>query len=206
MSEDLKTRIDKATSLLQQGRLTSAHFMLKKVLQKEPDDVHALILSAELSLRNRKRPESVDFINKLFGMEPVNFGGALQKRLGHVCFESELYSNALQAFEWARLEEIQDDLSLFQLGISHLRLGDMQSAEQRFMECLNSRPEFADAYLQLGHVYKAMGSSKGAAEQYKKYIEFSPNGKGTGYWCLADLKSYAFDDHEIAGIKRELKT
>ncbi len=206
MSEDLKFRIDKAESLLQQGRLPSAYFALKKVLRKEPDNVHALILSAEHRLRNRKRTESVDIINKLFDMEPENFGGALQKRLGHVCFESELYSKASQAFEWARLEEIQDDLSLFQLGISHLRLGKMQSAEQRFMECMNSTPEFAAAYLQLGHVYKAMGNSKGAAEMYKKYIEFSPNGKGTGYWFLADLKLYTFDDYDIAEIKRELES
>ena len=92
MSEDLKYRIDKAESLLQQGRLSSAYFALKKVLRKEPDNVHALILSAEHRLRNRKRTESVDFINKLFDMEPENFDGALQKRLGHVCFESELYS------------------------------------------------------------------------------------------------------------------
>jgi hypothetical protein len=51
-----------------------------------------------------------------------------------------------------------------------------------------------------------MGNSKGAAENYKKYIEFSPNGKGTGYWFLADLKSYTLDDSEIAEIKREVKS
>ena len=202
MSENLESRIDEAESFFQQGRLTSAHFALRKVLRKEPDNIHALILSAELSLRNRKRMESVDFINRLFDREPESFGGAIQKRLGHVCFESELFSKALQAFKWARLEEIQDDLSLFQLGISHLRLGEMQSAQQRFMECM--KPEFADAYLQLGHVYKAMGNSEGAAEEYKKYVEFSPNGKGTGYWCLADLKLYTFDDGDITQIKREM--
>ncbi|RLA27039.1 MAG: hypothetical protein DRR15_18985 [Gammaproteobacteria bacterium] len=206
MNENLKTRIDKAESLLQQGHLTSAHFVLKKVLRKEPDNVYALILSAEHRLRNRKRTECVDFINKLFDMEPENFGGALQKRLGHVCFDSDLYAKALQLFKWARLEEIQDDLSLFQLGISHFRVLEMQDAEQRLMECVNSRPKFAGAYLQLGHVYKAMGNRKDAADNYKKYIEFSPNTKGTGYWCLADLKSYTFDDDDIAEIKCEMES
>jgi len=206
MSEDLKIGIDKAESLLQQGHLTSAHFALKKVLQKEPDNVRALILSAEHRLRHRKRTESVDFINKLFDTEPENFDGTLQKRLGHVCFENDLYAKASQLFEWARLEDIQDDLSLFQLGVSHLRLLKTQDAEQRLMECVKSKPEFAAAYLQLGHVCKAMGNSKGAAENYKKYIEFSPHEKGTGYWSLADLESYTFDDDDIAKIRREMES
>jgi tetratricopeptide (TPR) repeat protein len=204
MSEDLKVRIDRAESLLQQGHLPSAYFELKKVLRKEPENVHALILSAEHRLRNRKRIESVDFINRLFDMEPENFGGALQKRLGHACYENNLYSKASQLFEWARLAEIQDDASLLQLGISHFRLGDMQSAEQRFMECVSARPELADVYLALGNLYKAMGNSKGAVEKYKRYIELSPSEKGGGYWCLANLKSYTFDDDDIAEMKREM--
>jgi len=206
VNEDLKVRIEKAESLLQQGHLPSAHFALKKVLRKDPDNVPALVLSAEHRFRDRKQTESVDLINKLFDMEPEHFGGELQKRLGHVCFEYDLYAKASQLFEWARLEEIQDDLSLFQLGVSHFRLLKTQDAEQRLMECVKYRPEFAAAYLQLGHVCKAMGNSKGAAENYKNYIEFSPNEKGTGYWCLADLKSYTFDDDDIAKISREMES
>ena len=204
MNEDLKTRIDKAELLLLEGHLASAHFALKKVLRKEPDNVHALILSAEQRLRDRKQTESVDLLNKLFDMQPEHFGGELQKRLAHVCFENDLYAKAAQLFEWAILEEIQDDLSLYQLGISHFRLLKTQEAEQRLVECVQSRPDFAAAYLQLGHVCKAMGNSIDAAKNYKKYIEFSPHEKGTGYWCLADLKSYTFDDDEIGEIRREM--
>jgi len=206
MSEDLKIRIDKAESLLQSGHLTSAYFALRKVLRKEPDNVRALILSAEHRLRSLKQTESVDLIDKLFDMNPEKFDGELQKRLGHVCFDNELYSKASQLFRWARLEGIQDDSSLFQLGISHFRLIEMQDAEQRLMECVKSRPEFAGAYLQLGHVNKAIGNSKVAAENFKKFIEYSPSTRGTGYWCLADLKSYTFDDRDIADIKREMES
>ena len=206
VSENLKTKIDKVESLLQNGHLTSAHFALRKVLRKEPDNVRALILSAEYRLRSLKRTESVDLIDKLFDMNPEEFGGELQKRLGHVCFDNELYSRASQLFRWARLEGIQDDSSLFQLGISHFRLIEMQDAEQHLMECVKSRPEFAGAYLQLGHVNKAIGNSKVAAENFKKYIEYSPSTRGTGYWCLADLKSYTFDDRDIADIKREMES
>ena len=175
-------------------------------MRKDPDNVHALVLSAEHRFRDRNQTQSVDLINKLFDMEPEHFSGELQKRLGHVCFENDLFAKASQLFEWARLEEIQDDLSLFQLGTSHFRLLKTQDAEQRLMECVKSRPDFAAAYLQLGHVCKATGNSKGAAENYKKYIEFSPNEKGMGYWCLADLESYRSDDDEIAEIRRDMES
>ena len=79
MSEDLRIRIDRAEALLQQGQLPSAYFALKKVLRKEPHNVHALILSAELRLRDRKQTESVDLINKLFDL-----GGDMNLRKGGV--------------------------------------------------------------------------------------------------------------------------
>ena len=205
MSDDLRNRIYRAESLLQQGHLPSAYFELKKVLRKEPDNVHALVLSAEHRCRDRKQTESVDLIDQLFDMDPEHFSGALQKRLGHVCFDNDLYAKASQLFEWARLADVQDDLSLFQLGVSYFRILKTQQAEQRLMECVKTRPNFAAAYFQLGHVCKAVGNSTGAAENYKKYIENSLDGKGTGYWCLADLKSYTIDDNDIAEIRREMK-
>ena len=139
-------------------------------------------------------------------MNPERFGGELQKRLGHICFDNELYARASQLFRWARLEGTQDDVSLFQLGISHFRLVEMQDAQQCLMECVKFRPEFAGAYLQLGYVNKAIGHSKVAAENFKKYIEYSPSTRGTGYWCLADLKSYEFDDRDVANIKHEMES
>ncbi len=161
MNEDLKVRIEKAESLLQQGHLPSARFALKKVLRKDPDNVHALVLSAEHRFRDHKRTESVDLINKLFDMEPEHFGGELQKRLGHVCFENNLHAKASRLFEWARLEEIQDDLSLFQLGMSHFRLLKTQDAEQRLMECVKSRPESRCCLFGTGSCLQGNGKQQG---------------------------------------------
>jgi tetratricopeptide (TPR) repeat protein len=204
MNDYVKSHIDQADILLREGSLASAHFALKKVLRREPDNVNCLILSAELRLRSGKRTDSEDIANRLFELEPASFGSTQQKRLGHICFENELYSMAAQLFEWVRKKKAQDDLSLYQLGSSLRRLGEMQGAEQRLLECVRSRPDIAAPYLQLGHVFKAIGNGDRAAHYYKKYIALSATKKGTGYWCLADLKSYAFSDDEIENIKREL--
>jgi len=204
MNDTVKLRLEQANTALRQGHLPSAHFALKKVLRQEPDNIEALVLSAELRLRNRKPTESVDIIDALFEFQPASFGSILQKRLGHICFENELYSKAAQLFEWVRLDEKQDGLSLYHAGIALRHLGEMSSAEQRLLECVKSGPDIAAPYLQLGHVCKATGRTERAIQYYKTFIELSPKDKGTGYWCLADLKSYTFSDDEIASMKNEL--
>ena len=205
MNENMKSLINQADTLLREGNLPSAHFALKKVLRREPDNIIGLILDAELSLRSGQPTASVDIVNRLFDLGPASFNSALQTRLGYICFENELYSMAAQLFEWARHKEKLDNLSLYQLGTCLRRLGDMKGAEQRLLECVKSRPDATAAYLQLGHVHKAAGRTDRAVHYYKRFIALSKTEKGTGYWCLADLKSYTFSDDEISKIKHELE-
>jgi len=205
MNENMQSRLSEADILLREGNLPSAHFALKKVLRREPDNIIALILNAELSLRSGHPTDSVDIVNRLFELRPASFNSALQKRLGNICFENELYSMAAQLFKWVRDKEKLDNLSLYQSGVCLRRLGEMKSAEQRLLECVRSRPDVAVAYLQLGHVHKASGKTDRAVHYYKRFIALSKTKKGTGYWCLADLKSFTFSDDDVTEIKRELE-
>lgn len=205
MKDSMQTRIDDVVTLLKQGQFASAHFALKKILRKEPNHIAALILKAELYLRDGKQTDSVDIVHDLFDLDPTSFDSTLQLQLGSICFENELFFMAAQLFEWVRAKQKLDALSLYHEGISLRRLGEVYSAEQRLLECMKLRPDVAATYLQLAHVYKATGHTDRAIHYYKKYIALSPTEKGTGYWCLADLKSYSFSNDEIADMERELE-
>ncbi len=205
MKDSMQARIDDATTLLKQGHFASAHFALKKILRKEPNHVAALILKAELYLRDGKQTDSVDVVHDLFDLDPKSFDSALQLKLGSICFENELFLMAVQLFEGVRAKQQLDALSLYHAGISFRRLGEVYDAEQRLLECAKLRPNVPASYLQLGHVYKATGHTDRAIHYYKKYIGLSLTEKGTGYWSLADLKSYSFSKKEIADMKRELE-
>lgn len=205
MNEGIQSHIDRAETLLNDGNFPSAHFALKKVLRREPDNIAALVLQAELQLRSGKPFESVNSVNRLFELEPLFFEAALQVRLANTCFQNELFSQAVELYEWARSRETLDALALYQAGMSMRRLGQMFNAEQRLLESAKTRPDIAAPNLQLGHVYKATGHKDRAEYYYKKYIDMSPVEKGTGYWCLADLKSYVFSDGDISAMKHELE-
>ena len=205
MNNTTQSRIDNAAVLVKQGNLASAHFALKKILRKEPDNIAALILNAEILLRSGRYQDSADETSRLFELDAASFNSTLQLQLGHLCFENELFFLAAQLFEWVKTKKKADVLSLYRLGISLRRLGEMYSAEQSLLQCIKLRPGVAATYLQLGHVYKATGHIDRAEYYYKRYITFSATEKGAGYWSLADLKSYTFSDDEIAAMKREVK-
>ncbi len=206
MNDYINSRIDQADALLRAGELTSAHFALKKVLRKEPNNIAALILSAEWHLRSRKKIVAEDIITALFELAPATFDGVLQRRLGNISFECELHDQAAQLFEWAREKKQIDAPSLYRLGICLRRLGDVHGAAERLHECSKMQPSAAAPNMQLGHVYKAIGDTDRAAEHYKKHIALSSTQKGMGYWCLADLKKYTFSAVEVTDMKSELET
>jgi tetratricopeptide (TPR) repeat protein len=203
MNNSVESHIDRAADLSKEGKHVPAHFAIKKVLRKEPNNISALIVSAEIQLHSGNQADSVDTINKIFEFEPATFNSTVQLNLANICFENELYFMAAKLYEWVRTKKRATVLSLYRSGISLRRLGSMYSAEQRLLECIKLRPEVAAAYLQMGHVYKATGHIDRAETYYKKYIALSATEKGAGYWSLADLKSYVFSDMEVTKMKRE---
>ena len=205
MNEYVSTHVDQAKDLLRQGHLSSAHFALKKALRGDPANRDALILRAELLLRKGKRTESEDLIDRLFGMQTESFSVEQQTQLGSTCFANELYTAAIKLLEWAGEKEALDSAALYQLGVSYRRLGNMSGAEHHLTESISLAPDIPAPYLQLAHVHKALGRVDQAAHFYKKFISLSKPNIGTGYWCLADLKSFTFSDEEIAAMEDALE-
>jgi len=206
MNDYVKTHTDQAAAHFTSGDREAAFDALKKALDREPDNVPALALAAELALRSGSRQESEDIVERLFDMDPASFDGEVQKQLGLVCFGNELYSRAAQLLEWARENSCVDGMSLYQLGVAYRRLGNMDSADTRLQESLRAKPEIPAPQLQLGHVHKALGNVDRAAEHYRTFIEMAPTAIGTGYWCLADLKSYEFSDDDIAAMNSAIES
>jgi tetratricopeptide (TPR) repeat protein len=65
------------------------------------------------------------------------------------------------------------------------------------------RPDQVRAWIALGHVRKTLGESAGAAEAYRRAIAHAPD-CGEAYAGLANLKVEAFDDAEVASMRRQL--
>ncbi len=204
MNDRFQSRMDRAQVSLKQGDLVSAHFLVQRVLRREPKNPTALTICAEVSQRSGKYFDSVDLVNRIFELNPATFDSALQRQLGNICFAIEMFFKASQCYGWVKAAGQADVLSLYRLGVTLRRIGDLDQAEQVLVECMKLRPEVEAPYLQLGHIFKARGDVEQAARYYTQSISRSTAERGTGYWCLADLKTYRFSDAEIDSMKQEL--
>jgi tetratricopeptide (TPR) repeat protein len=98
---------------------------------------------------------------------------------GMLRFESGDYKAAIEYFEKI-LEE--DDIStlislydlFFNLGNSHLALGNHEGAIQGYDEAIELDSQKADAYFNRGISYFVLGQNKRAIEDYDKAIEINP--------------------------------
>jgi len=205
MDNHVQSRIDEARYLLEKGNLVSARFAIKKILNREPDNIAAQVVQAGILLRSGEQAESVEAISRILrDTDSGSLDSTLQLQLADVCFENERFTDAAALYEQLRVNNKANPRALYQLGVSLRHLGSMDRARQSLLECIELRPRIAIAHLQLGHVYKALGEKRQAEDCYKKYISLSGPEKGTGYWFLADLKSYLFSDEEIALMQHEL--
>src|SRR6202021_1101684 len=73
-----------------------------------------------------------------------------------------------------------------------------------FEEAARLNPAEVRLRLSIGHLHKTLGNRRECEEAYKACLEFDPNFSEV-YWSLADLKTYAFSDAEVAAMQVLIK-
>lgn len=60
-------------------------------------------------------------------------------------------------------------------GLLHFHRGEMQQATQLILACIGLKPDYLDAYLNLGNVFMALESFDNAGKCYEKALELNPH-------------------------------
>ncbi len=205
LSNTFEIRIANVRQALASNKPSPAHFMLRRILKHDPDNIVARVLQVVVLLMNGQLLVAGTAAEAL-AEEPLGcFSTESLRELASVCFQLELFSLAVQLYSEIRDRGEPGELALYRLGIASLKLGLDQQAETCFHSCLERRPEIGATWLQLGHLYKIRGNVEQAETHYKRYIRLSPGKSGTGYWSLADMKNYRFSTEEIQTMVGELE-
>ncbi len=80
-------------------------------------------------------------------------------------------------------------------------LGDQDRAIAIYRRLLAELPPTSDTQLWLGHALKTVGRRDEAIAAYRAAADLRPD-FGDAYWSLANLKTYRFDDAEMARMRR----
>jgi tetratricopeptide (TPR) repeat protein len=70
----------------------------------------------------------------------------------------------------------QDPYVLFNMGADRFNAGDSETAAAHYRTAIELKPDFADAYYQLGMTMLNIGDLPAAVENFKKYLELEPEG------------------------------
>src|SRR5208282_6009504 len=80
-------------------------------------------------------------------------------------------------------------------------LGEPERGIELYRELLAEAPA-ADLHLSIAHALKTLGKRDEAIDAYRQAIALRP-AYGDAYWSLANLKTYRFDDAQIACMRLE---
>ncbi|MCW8925541.1 MAG: tetratricopeptide repeat protein, partial [Xanthomonadales bacterium] len=227
MVDHVQSRIDEARALLEKGKLVSARFAIKKILRKQPDNVAARIIQADVFLRSGEQRESLAAVNRILrSIEAGSLDNELQLKLTEICLGNGLFIEAEALLDEAESREpehpaverlrqrivdgrgekphLASALETLQRGIQCHQSGRLAEATDWYQKTLELQPENTDALNNLGGVLQAQGKLDEAVAYYRKAISIKPESAEAHYNHGNGLKEQGDLDNAVASYQKAI--
>lgn len=187
--------------LQRMGDPREAEKIYRNVLARNPDDVDALRLMAGIAMKAKQWGDAVVLLQKALVLAPDFFQGWMDLGLAHQ--EQDEIEEAMTALQRARQLEPHRPNAYTALGTITAMQGHHEEAAEMFSQALEHNQGHAGALAGLGHVLKTIGRNEEAISAYRRCAQANP-GHGEAYWSLANLKTFRFEDAEIAAMEDQI--
>jgi tetratricopeptide (TPR) repeat protein len=193
----------KVTDLLARGRVLKAETLCRRFLQAAPRHVEGMRLLAEIGVRLGALDEAEFLLESAAIFEPGN----LPARIDYVRVLGRRQKFARAREEAARLlAERPDNVQLRSLhAVECLQAGAYEDALDGFAAVLEQLPGDPVTHTSRGHALKTRGAYDEAVDAYHAALA-SRERHGEAWYSLANLKTYRFDEDEVAAMARVLDT
>jgi tetratricopeptide (TPR) repeat protein len=182
------------TDLLAQGRILKAEQLCRQFLQQTPHHTEAMRLLAEIGVRMGALEEADFLLESACQLAPDD--AALRIDHIRVLSKRQRFESSLQAAT-ELLERAPQNLQYQSLqAIEQLQLGHYEAAITGFDRILERLPDDPATLTSRGHALKTCGRSDEAIAAYRRAARHRDHGEA--WYALANLKTYRFDDDEIA--------
>jgi tetratricopeptide (TPR) repeat protein len=162
--------------LRQAGRIEDALSWLTRAVKRRPPHVPAFYeYGCLLSFLNRD-DEAVEAFNR--GLDVAPLTPQLSVQLGYVLLRRKHYAEAKAAFARALNNSAGSPEALYGLAKAHQAVGDNAAAAGYFRQCLVSRPNDADMWLQLGFCLLEVGDLAAGYECFRTATRGDPQNYG----------------------------
>ncbi|MEO8374197.1 MAG: sulfotransferase [Sphingomonas bacterium] len=186
---------------LASGRMPSAEAAVRAFLRRDPDDVAALCVLADIAGQSGIYGEAEKLYRKAIDSAP-DFAEARVK-LAQILLLQNRPADAL-----ALLDEVLLRAPLLAPAYSSRlailgRTGAYQTALESYAELLTRLPDDFTLWLGLANVLKTVGRRDACIAAYRQSIALDPH-PGESWWGLANLKTAPFNMADIAAMKATL--
>lgn len=184
----------RAAHFLHEGRLLKAEKKVKAYLLKQPQDVLAMQLLADISTRVGAYEEAEYLLRAALQFSPDSL--RLMMDLMLLLRKQQKFDQSAEISAQLLALAPEDNNVVFQNAIEHMQHGDNQAAISAVDSLLEREPHNPAFLLLRGHIQKAMGQHHNAVSAYQKAISVR-NDNGQAFYALANLKTYKFSKDEI---------
>ena len=191
-----------AASALAENKLPEAEAMLRRRLKRQPGDVAAMRMLAELGIRVGRNEEAILLLERALERAP-GFDAARQN-YAVALNRSNRYTEALAELDVLLDKEPDNQVVKNMKAVVLGKLGEFDNAIATYEEVLKRVPNQAEVWISYGHALKTAGRTQDAIAAYRRSLELRPD-FGGAWWSLANLKTVRFDSDDIATMREQLQ-
>ena len=190
-----------AGAALHAGRIPEAEMRLRQHLREAPTDVAAIRMLAELAARVDRAEDAQRLLERCLELAP----GFHEARHHYAIVLNRLNrpQEALAELEHLLQADARNPGYRNLKAIALCHTGDYATAIGIYGELLHEYPQQAPVWLSYGHALKTAGKQEAAIAAYLRCVELDAD-FGEAYWSLANLKTFRFDDAQVAAMRQAL--
>ncbi len=185
------------------GRLEPAEAAYREIIRRDPRHVEALRLLALIAIQTEHHGQAVQLLERAVEIAPdflaawVDLSRAHLERLDLPAAEASIARAALLS---PRSANVQVHVANVQA-----RSGRHDEALESYRRAAALNPGYPAALLGLGNTLKTVGRQAEAIEAYRRATVVRPE-SSEAWWSLSNLKTFRFDDADVAAMRRHLAT
>ncbi|HEY1875272.1 MAG TPA: sulfotransferase [Steroidobacteraceae bacterium] len=201
LTDPHRGRIEEATAALTAGERRKSEDIFREILRADPSHIAALCGLAAHSLATDVPEDAERLLRHALAQSahtPLAWRG-----LGEALIALGRLAEADAAARHATQIEPDNPYTWIAVATVATRFMRLEQALEAYERAARLLPEELRLRTSLGHVHKTLGSRAKSEAAYKEALALDP-GLAEAWWSLADLKTYVFDDAEVAAMERAL--
>ncbi len=144
-----------------------------EIINNNPEDVDTRLRVAAMYEMQGNTAKAIEYYKEIHSIAPDDATSAF--RLGKLLYQERDYKGAVEVFQSIVDGNAQDEEALYFLAICNKKLGKLSTAEKLLLVLLDLRPDYPNAAMHLGDIYKKQKQYTRMINTYERLLIREPN-------------------------------